>query len=1200
MAIDFSIDDTDIYTENEKEFSEQEAINKALEWKRCNTTTAIDDTQKGLIPRFLDVTWNKTDTYFKNGSYAVSRDYFETCVKVNGILTNICEDKERFFFEKMVNGYNNNILKPFLLFINKVHIAWSRITVARSDFNISLLISDMDKDIVINDLQIISLPFKVIYTEDEDEQPLNILYRFNKDGAFSYDSSIFVYADNDKIQTKIYKEDRYKNYDMQISYTRKITPNNLVVFDQFGRLEKNISIDVKNTNLLTMDDSFAITRYVSCCYHIESNYNEANTTRVRNEQYEKQFIDGFAGFPQMDENMFLSDFDFTHNRSLPYSQNISNSLDYVFGYDENKLDKVFEDIKPVNIMQYDASYIIRRYNESSDGSITMLKDIYEGDNLESFPIIFYNGMVPAYYKNIKYTQTSFSFKPGTMNYKDTFEIAYFKKVNNNLIKLNIANKGDSSYLNVKDYYIPKEDIVVYSACRGETNLFPINYTIDGNDNIILKNPRYLEAQLYIGSKNQFIYESINLTANGTVINLSDKFRTAYNEKKFMVFINGRYLNSINYRVLIPSLNNSKITNRAIYTMKTIKPTDRIDIFYCNSPKISRVNINGDLLIHCIKSKATTDKQKRFKVPYPFTNYPREYDSFFCIRNSIYLDKNKYTIDGDYIEIINQDDYLDFARDLIFVFPYYRPPWINENEVDPDSNIDFISRYKRLTVATNTITFTPDYHGNVVDKSAVNLFIGSTFVDPARYNLTSNNTVVFPSEVIPKDTMMTMVIETDEELFANDNILLEAVPVVATENNQSLFDIPKIEYYDSFFIMVGSVLMSPDRYFITDDYKLLLINDFDSMPKNKKLTFVFVKDKRDGVNPNNIMHTKTEFIHFRPKTDTTSLTIPTNYYHRFKFNKESVLVFINSTYVPNSSFDIVDSKLTLTTSGDIFKANKSVVLMLAYRDINYKKIDAEIQNREIIKFEDKYSTVLYDGHVTHTIPYPNLPFTDTEFIISVGTNILNPDSYTITGNSIKILDPSIMKKDRKITFTFVHNGGFTYISKKQVSVKVSIGQEEVSIPSPYDRLVNLRNRMILTSGNAYIDQTRYIVDNKEKKILLTDFPITDSNRSITFTFFFTGSEYNGAMAYLPESGYVCFLRKEIVSNFNKEMYMMFINGRKVSKSELLDISNNMVKVSTDIQRRYDLVVLNCSPTVTELKSRYGTMSTWTKMLDPLPI
>jgi hypothetical protein len=65
-------------------------------------------------------------------------------------------------------------------------------------------------------------------------------------------------------------------------------------------------------------------------------------------------------------------------------------------------------------------------------------------------------------------------------------------------------------------------------------------------------------------------------------------------------------------------------------------------------------------------------------------------------------------------------------------------------------------------------------------------------------------------------------------------------------------------------------------------------------------------------------------------------------------------------------------------------------------------------------------------------------------------------------------------------------------------------------------------------------------------------------------------------------------------------MMFINGRKVCKSELLDISNNMVKVSTDIQRRYDLVVLNCSPTVTELKSRYGTMSTWTKMLDPLPI
>ena len=40
--------------------------------------------------------------------------------------------------------------------------------------------------------------------------------------------------------------------------------------------------------------------------------------------------------------------------------------------------------------------------------------------------------------------------------------------------------------------------------------------------------------------------------------------------------------------------------------------------------------------------------------------------------------------------------------------------------------------------------------------------------------------------------------------------------------------------------------------------------------------------------------------------------------------------------------------------------------------------------------------------------------------------------------------------------------------------------------------------------------------------------------------------------------------------------------------------------TDIQRTYDLVVLDCAPTITELKNKYGAMSKWTNMLDPLPI
>lgn len=1198
MAVDFSIDDTEVYTEAEREFSAQAKINELLEWKRSNTPPKINSLQKGLIPQLLDITWNKTDTYFKNGVYAVSRDYFETCLHVNGIVNNIFHNESmgRFFCEKMVDGYNNSIVQPFLLFINRIHIAWSRITVVRSDFNISLLISGMDKDLPVNDVQIISIPFKVIYTEGKDELPdKKIMYRFDKNGLYSYDSSIFVYADTPNIIPKLYNESRYKDYDMGIPNTEIVTADNLILFDNTGRLEFGVPINIKHMNLLTLNDSFIQTHYISCCYSAESNLNEDVTTRIGNKEFETQLVNGTAAFEILDKSTFLSDFDFDHDKTLPYDTNIANSLDYVFGYDENKLDPVFEALKPVNIVQYDANALVRRFN--TDGKISMLKDVYQGDNLEAFPMIFHNGLLPSYYSSIQYTQSSFSFVPSGINYSDSFEIAYFKGVDNTLIKLDIANKSQSDYLNIRDYYIPKDDIVVYSACRGETNLFPINYTIDGNNNIVLNNPRYLEGQLYIGSRNQFIYERFVPSSNTNKVTLSTKFRTAYNAKKFMVFINGRYVNSALYRVLIPSLNNGKITSRAIYTMKTIKPTDRVDIFYCSTPKLSQLSTNGDLFIYCIKNKSSIAGQRRFKVPYPFKNYPREYDSFFCIKNSARLDRTQYTIDGDYIEFVDTEDYSDFGKDLIFVFPYYKPSWLSDTNI----NVGFISRYTRAASNTNTITFTADSHGSVIDKSMVHLFADSTYIEPSRYSLISNDTVRFTSETISKDTLVTMVVETDKAQFADNNIRLETVSVSATEDGQYIFDIPKPEFYDSFFVIKDSLLVSPNRYFVTDQSKIIFVNDFDKFAIGTKLLFVFAKDK-DSVNPDNKVHVTTDFIYIRPTSDTVSISLSSDKFPNLKFTKENILAFVNSSYISNDRFTVNNNILTLTTTGDIFRANKSIVIAIAYRTLNYTKAELDVSKKEMLKFQDIDVTILQDGQTKFTIPYPLLPFTDTEFMLSIANTFINPDNYTINGMVLTILDGGSMKKGHKLRFTFVHNGGYTHIAKRQVNVTITANQTEVDIPAPYNKLVSLTDRMILTFGSVYIDKDRYLIDSKTRKISLIDFPLTttDTNRTITFTFFLTGNEYNGGIAYLPQSGYICFLKGEVVSNYNKEMYMAFINGRKLCKSELLDISNTMVKVSTDVKRRYDLVILNCSPTITELKPMYINESKWSKMLDPLPI
>ena len=1217
MATNFSADDTDVYVETEKEFSMQDDINALLEWKRKNTTKAINLNQKGLIPYLADIRWEKNTTYFENGSYQILRNYFKIGLSVEGIPNNkLFNSKDIIYYnENIASAVSKNLIEPFLLFVNKIHIAWSKITIVRSDDKMSLLISDMDYDTVISDVKVIILPENTVYTEDEDQDPsLNLLFKFGDNGGYNQNNNIFVYSTDPYLRCNTYGESSYKNYNMSLPYNRKITADNLVIFDAAGQIEdkSTIDIDIKNTNLITLDTASNKFRYIVCCYNLKNNLNEANMMRAINIPFEKALVSGTTGFEDLNYDMFLSDFSFDHTKTLPYATNIANSLNYVFGYDENKMDEVFMKIRPVNIMEFDPNDLLLRY--MADGDINMLRDFYPGNKSDTFPIIFHNGMIPSYYDKIEYTPTAFKFQPYSdmygvagFSYKDKFEVAFCRNIRNDLIKLDLSKNADADYLDMGNFFFPKEDIVVYSACRGEINLFPINYTISGTK-IVLKNSAYLEAQLYIGSRNQFIYERYSISASATnTIDLSTKFRTGYDGKKYMVFVNGRYINSIFYRILIPSMNNGKISKRSIYMMKTVGAGDRVDVFYCATPKMNRVNFNGDLVIHCIKTKAIADGQSRFKVPYPYKNYPREYNSFFCIRHASYVDKNKYNIDRDYIQFIDGENCLSFGEDLIFVFPYYRPSWENDKEIDPNSIGNFVTRTVTTVNDTNTVNFnnTGDSLGNIEtsSKDTIYLFFNSTYIDPSRFIVSAANQIKMVDETIPADTIVTVAIEADDTTLITSDIALDTVRVFATETKQYLFDIPEEAYYDSFYLIRGSVLVEPIRYFITTENKLMFVNEDDYVDNGDCIIFVFARDKNEDLNADYTMHIKTEFMHCECDKDTKIVHIPTNYYHRFKFSKENIVLFASSSYIDPSRYSVNgNNEITMADPDDIIFNEKNVItMMIVYKTLNYKRVDGEIQNREIIHFQDEFTEVVVDGQKLIPVPYPFV-FTDTEFLLSKGSSIIGPSQYSLTLDRkyINYNDDSLVAGD-VIRFTFVHNGGFTHISKKQIAVTLAPNQTEVNIPAPYAKFVDLNNRMIITYGNIYVDKDRYTVDNQAKRVILYDIPNTgDNGRDLVFTFFFTGSEYNGAMAYLPQSGYVCFLRKDITHNFNKDMYMMFVNGRKVAKSELLDISNNLVKVCIDINRTYDLIVLDCAPTVTELKDRYGTMSTWTNMLDPLPI
>ena len=1201
------------YTDSDDVIDADDEIKKLAELKRIKTLSSIKSMNCGLVPKIINPTWYTTRQYFKDGKYTTCSDRFTTAISISGLPNiNNFNIKNNYFSENMYDAYNNKHINAFLLFVNEVQIDWSRITIVKSDDYYTLLISNMDNiNANIQEVRLIYIPFEITYTEGQDEPSDGmVLFKFDENGLYGGLHTI-IYTQNDRIKSLSYHVSSYYNYELALEYTLKITSENLFIFNYGGYFDPNHSSSIKTANIATIDSGIASNNYVICIWSITADLSEDNSVRALNEPYIKKIIEDTISSSDFDTSLFETQFDFTHNKSLDYNTNINNSINYIFDYDENKYDPIFINHKPIDVYEFPILTIMKRAAADTYDRVTMLRNSsIPSDGTTSFAMIFQNGMIPIFYSTIKYTETSFTFKPTYLKYTDTFEIVMFRNVRNILIKLDYDKVSKPDYLNINNCFIPKDELIIYTANRGDNNLCPINYTVDSNGNVQLTDPAYRYTQLYFGSKNQFIYERYTYTSTTNTIILSSKFKTAYNPDKFLLFVNGRLLNKAYYKILIQSLTTTGTIIKAIYTAKTLNSGDRVDVFYCNTAKLNRINTSGDLLIQCSKIKANNDGQSVFTIPYPYANYPKKMNSFFCIKHSLYVDKSKYVFYGsssdstygNSIQFIDSTDYLDEGDDLTFVFPYYSNSSNTTSITSNTKGINFINRSIKITSDTDTIILNPidanDIAGNFNDTSKLMLFINSTYIDPSRYTLTSANTIKF-NEILSAPKFITVVLEIDTQVETNSGITLYPIELTATVDNDISFQLPTQykDYSNSLIVFKGTVLLSPERYYVDNNNILYLSSDDTSMETGRSLMAVYAL-----ANDNSLIDF--EYLYIDITSTTTSVSIPVGYFVNFKFTQTNVLLFVDTTFVDSSRYSInnVTKTISLNDPNDtLFNHGKKLTIVIAYKTTKFTNV--VVNDKETIYFDDRYAEP-YDtttGAYKFNIPWPNLPFTDTQFFITKGASFIPTDRYSVTDSILTYFDTDAFEVGDKLRFTFVHNKEFVDIRKQQITIKLAPSQTQVNIPSPYYNIVNLQNRMILVYGDTIIDQSRYSIDNYNKKINLFDIPYAGDNlRELTILIFYTGAESNGAMAYLPESGYVTFIRSDTISNYNKEMYLLFVNGKKVSKSQLLDISNNLIKVQTDINRRYNLEVIDCTPTIKTLKDMYGTQSKWIQLLDPLPV
>ena len=1259
FIVDADEEDQTVWKDKESEYTRYEQIAHDTEWMRHNNKRNTNWMQYGLVPYRVYPAWNQVEEmYFKDGTYYVNRDIHSVKIIMQDVWDNhffVDPNTYKYLDITFDQGVKDRIFNPAILFVNGKFVKWTEWHIVKSDRYVTFVIDGFFHTTEVESLQLIIIPGGVFYSE-KGLVPENgyKMFGFTKEGQAGGNDIIISNTNSNLLMLKYPAMAGRDTKEIDIDISMKLTDSNIMIFEAGTNNEAEIEFNVDIGNYLTLlVDSGSYDVYVF--YNILHNKSEDNVAKIPNEKLMREYLSMPYDRYDHDKSITIdlanlhNEFDWSPTWNGKYNDKFYNSIGYIFEYNRNKYDRIYEEIRPVNNIEFTGKEF--KTFIGSDGKVVLSRDIYEKFDIkhDCYIMIFINGILPEWYNEIVYTtHESVEFYPGTIADTDVIEICFFRNIYNTLYKYN--GTGSELPLNKNYLYLLREDLLVYTDRKGYLNLCPILYDIDElNSCINLSDEKYANYGIYVGSRKQFLYDRIPVNKETQILPIPYAFRTGYNVDNYLLFLNSRLLDSAYYRIVVPKLDDNRIKTKTIYFIKPVTTTDRIDLFYV-SGTCDKMNTSGDLVVKAIKVQAVSTDQRKFLIPLPYSNYPIDYDTFMVMNKSLRMGIDKYKITSEevhstitrwnedlnenetvdvvhtnyYVELMDQDDYLIPGEELTFLFPYYKAEWETVDEPTSDNSLQFITRYSKVIFPTATIKFPSDYMGNIEDSRFIYVFANTELVDPKDYMLTDANTIVF-NKNLPEKTEVAMVIETDRYNFKDNNVLLNFSNIVVSEYGQTSLELPVSANNKEFIFFRNNLLLDSDSYTVNGNRLILDRNQGDLLP-GEIITAVYATDGSTNTNTINFQS------HIIKAVVKNSVDIPN--FTNIRYTDTNILVFINNEFCPsvyykvtgntinfidNAYYSVIfdniytgtypnnhayvrydsdDNKVYLKAElesnrgSDIVNVNDEVTVFVAYKSINPNAINYDLGNKEFIRFTESTAKATGNGQTSFTIPYPAIlstPFRDNKFILFLRGMFVPETDYTLNADrTILTINNSnlVLKSGDELTFLFCHIYDFTDVNKEEFTTKLANGQHSFTVDSVYTTAIDLSNRILVFYGGTYIDPVRYTIDRLTRTITLKDLPgENDYDRTVTVVFLYTGLSYNGSIATLPQSGYICFNEHYIDRNYNKELYLLFVNGKKVPKSYIYDITNSIKKITVDIKTRYDLIALSTSPLITEFKKFY---------------
>lgn len=320
-----------------------------------------------------------------------------------------------------------------------------------------------------------------------------------------------------------------------------------------------------------------------------------------------------------------------------------------------------------------------------------------------------------------------------------------------------------------NWYIPKDKAQLFAKIN-DTNYYPIPTYVDSEGNIVIDDIQQARNRdLFIGTKNQFLYKRFDITYSSNSLILGKEFSTGWNPKHYTVFRNGYLLSPSLYEVICPTLTTS-YTDKCIFSRTNFLVNDYIDVFYIEHAwNFKEVKFNQDVYIKCVKVMATEPNQYVYKIPYPYHSYPKGDNMFYVFSNNSkrFLVKNglDYTLDSTATHIYIQNNAAYIDRDLkiqtqpvstggyvdrpedgereisfTFVFPYCTSEYELNNDAGVGETSDLSLIYlKAVSKSGMHITF-ESFSEFELNKDNFLLLYNDEVLDTNTYELASNNIV----------------------------------------------------------------------------------------------------------------------------------------------------------------------------------------------------------------------------------------------------------------------------------------------------------------------------------------------------------------------------------------------------------------------------------------------------------------------------